>query len=139
MSKKTFSTEEVSILSENKYVKRVSSKAISYTEEFKIHFIAETQKGKSARQVFVECGFDTDIIGKKRIKSANDRWRATHKRDGVIGLKDTRSLRAGRPRKKELTLEQENKRLEAELKLVRAENELLKKLDMLEMMMLGED
>ncbi|CAI3654090.1 hypothetical protein CNEO3_90080 [Clostridium neonatale] len=41
MSKKTFSDEEVRSLSNNKYVKKVSNKSITYTNEFKIHFIAE--------------------------------------------------------------------------------------------------
>ena len=36
MSKKLFSNEEILILSKNKYIKRVSEKGITYTDEFKI-------------------------------------------------------------------------------------------------------
>ena len=41
MSKKIFSEKEINELSKNKYVKKVSQKGITYTNEFKLHFIAE--------------------------------------------------------------------------------------------------
>jgi transposase len=50
----------------------------------------------------------------------------------VLGLRDTRKENSGRPTKKELSLEEKNARLEAQIQLLRAENELLKKLDMME-------
>lgn len=46
MSKKTFTVEEVELLSKNKYVQSVSEKSITYSNEFKIHFIAESKKRK---------------------------------------------------------------------------------------------
>ena len=46
MSKKTFSEQDIEILSKNKYVKNVSEKSITYTNEFKIHFIAEYNNKK---------------------------------------------------------------------------------------------
>lgn len=49
MSKKTFTVEEVELLSKNKYVQSVSEKSITYSNEFKIHFIAESKKGKTSR------------------------------------------------------------------------------------------
>lgn len=45
MSKK-FLDKDIEMLSDNKYVLKVSKKAITYTNEFKIHFIAEYSKGK---------------------------------------------------------------------------------------------
>jgi transposase len=39
---------------------------------------------------------------------------------------------SGRPTNKEPTIEEKNARLEAQIQLLRAENELLKKLDMME-------
>ena len=47
MSKKLFSSKDIEILSKNKYVKKVSEKGITYTDEFKRLFIAENEKGKS--------------------------------------------------------------------------------------------
>ncbi len=132
MSKKTFTEKEIVILSKNPYVKSVSSKGITYSDEFKQHFVSEFSKGKFSRQIFEEAGFDVEIIGRQRIKSASERWRATYKAEGVLGLKDTRKDSSGRPRLKELTIEEKYARLEAQMNLVKAENELLKKIHMLE-------
>lgn len=52
MSKKLFSKEEILILSNNKYVKRVSDKGITYTDEFKTLFIAERSVGKLPVDIF---------------------------------------------------------------------------------------
>ncbi|MGL5963732.1 MAG: HTH domain-containing protein, partial [Fusobacteriaceae bacterium] len=54
MSKIKFTKTQIEQLSKNKYVIRVSEKAITYSNEFKIHFIAEYEKGKSSRQIFEE-------------------------------------------------------------------------------------
>ena len=69
MSKKLFSTEAIEALSKNKYVKNVSEKGITYTDEFKKLFIYENQKGKLPRDIFQECGFDINVIGLERINS----------------------------------------------------------------------
>ena len=103
MSKKTFSEQDIEILSKNKYVKNVSEKSITYTNEFKIHFIAEYNNKKLPRNIFEEAGFDINIIGLKRIKCASSRWRTAYKENGVLGLDDTRRKNSGRPRQRELT------------------------------------
>jgi transposase len=54
------------------------------------------------------------------------------KEDGICGLQDTRKLNTGRPNENELSLEEKYKRLMAENNLLKAENELLKKIDMME-------
>lgn len=45
MSKKLFTDKEIKILSKNPYVKTVSDKAITYTDEFKQIFVIEKDKG----------------------------------------------------------------------------------------------
>lgn len=132
MSKKLFTVEEVKLLSENKYVKNVSQRGITYTDEFKHTFIEENEKGKLPRQIFEECGFDIDIIGIKRVKSSANRWRTSYKYGGAVRLEDTRKYNNGRPSTKNLSLEEKFTRLEAQNKLLKAENELLKKLDIIE-------
>lgn len=132
MSKKLFTEEEVSILKQNKYVKKVSSKGITYTDEFKRIFIDENNNGKLPRIIFEQCGFDIDIIGTQRVKSFADRWRTAFKNGGAVKLTDTRKYNNGRPVENDLTLEEKYKKLEAKMKLLQAENELLKKLDMIE-------
>ena len=132
MSKKQFTEKEILILSKNPYTRSVSSKGITYSDEFKQHFVSEFNKGKFSRQIFEEAGFDTEIIGIQRIKSASERWRAAYKTDGGLGLQDTRKGNSGRPRVRELSIEEKYARLEAKMKLLEAENELLKKIRLLE-------
>ncbi|XBD01356.1 IS3 family transposase (plasmid) [Pseudalkalibacillus hwajinpoensis] len=127
MSKKTFTEKEIKQLSTNPYVKVLSTKAITYTDEFKRIFIAEKEKGKFSRQIFEECGFDTNIIGMTRIQAASKRWSAAYKKNGVIGLNDTRKGHSGRPRERDMSLDEKNARLEAQINLLKAENEPLKK------------
>jgi transposase len=128
MSKKTFTDKEVKQLSSNPYVKKVSTKGITYTDEFKRIFIAEKEKGKFARQIFEEFGLDPEVIGMSRIRAANNRWQAAYTKNGVTGLSDSRPGHSGRPREGELSLEEKNARLQAQLHLLKAENELLKKI-----------
>lgn len=132
MSKKIFTDEEIEILSQNEYVKRVSDKGITYTDEFKRKFIAENQNGKFPKQIFEENGFDIDILGNERIKSSGKRWRSAFRRNGVEQLQDTRKFNNGRPSEKELSLEEKYRKLQAKVHLLQAENELLKKLEMME-------
>ncbi len=63
-----------------------------------------------------------------RIHAASKRWNAAFKMNGVLGLSDTRKGNSGRPRERELSLEDKNARLEAQINLLKAENELLKKI-----------
>ncbi|PGM50243.1 IS3 family transposase, partial [Bacillus sp. AFS053548] len=127
MSKKLFSNKEIKILNENPNAKAVSSKSITYSDEFKRIFVAENKNGKLPRQIFEENGFDVEIIGITRINRAANRWRTSYNDSGVLGLRDTRKGNSGRPTNKELTLEEKNAKLEAQIQLLKAENELLKK------------
>ncbi|QTD40829.1 hypothetical protein J3U78_19115 [Sporosarcina sp. Te-1] len=79
MSKKQFTEKEIVTLSKNPYVRSVSTKGITYSDEFKQRFVSEFNKGKFLRQIFEEARFDTEIIGIQRIKSASERWRAAYK------------------------------------------------------------
>ena len=131
MSKSIFSDNEVKNLIKNKYVKNVTNKAITYTDEFKEKLVFETENYKKfPRQVFEECGFNIEIIGKARIEKAAYRWRKQFKKLGQ--LKDTRKGKSGRPLKRELSDAEKLKRAEAKIHLLEIENELLKKNDMIQ-------
>lgn len=132
MSKKLFSEKEIKLLSKNEYVVKVSSKAITYSFEFKKKFIEEYKLGKLTRLIFEEAGFDLEILGIKRVKTAGERWRKTFKKNGELGLKDSRKKTSGRPIKRELSNHEKIKRLEAQIKYLKVENEFLKKLDKIE-------
>ncbi len=53
MTKKLFTEREIQILSNNLYVKSVSQKGITYTEEFKHIFIEENEK-ESYLEIFLK-------------------------------------------------------------------------------------
>ena len=90
MSKKLFTEKEIKMLSTNNpYVRSVSPKGITYTDEFKEVFIVENEKGKLPREIFEECGFDIDVFGLKRVQSLGKRWRAACRENGECGLKDS--------------------------------------------------
>lgn len=130
MSKKIFSEEEKQLLSKNIYVIKVSNKSITYTDEFKTHFIAEYNSGKTPRIIFEEAGFNTELVGAKRIDCASSRWRKAYKQNGVLGLRDTRKSNSGRSIERELTDADIIEKKDAEIAYLKAELELVKKLDL---------
>ena len=78
MSKELFTSEEIELLSKNKYVKNVTDTAITYTDELKILFIAERSKGKLPIHIFQDARFDIDGIGNNRIWCVTKRWRNSY-------------------------------------------------------------
>ncbi|MDB8802097.1 IS3 family transposase [Romboutsia sp. 1001216sp1] len=132
MTKKIFKEHEILELSKNKYVKNMTSKGITYTNEFKLQFIAEYKDGKNSRKIFEDAGFDIEMIGVKRIDSASLRWRNAYKDKGILGLDDTRSLNSGRTLNRELTIEEVLAKKDAEIAYLKAELELIKKLELQE-------
>ena len=138
MSNKLFTNEEIEVLSQNKYVKRVGIKGITYTDEFKRIFIIENENGKAPRCIFEEHGFDIESLGMCRFSSSAKRWRSSYRENGILGLQDTRKENSGRPRIKELSEDEKYERLKAQNILLKAENELLKKIDMMERRLIRE-
>lgn len=136
MTKNFLTLNQQNQLKKNPYVKAVSDKAITYTDEFKQLFIRENEVGKLPRQIFEEAGFDIEMIGMTRVQKAGTRWRTAYKKQGITGLEDSRKYSSGRPLERELSIEEKYVRLEAKTRLLEAENELLKKLDLLERQML---
>lgn len=114
-------------MSSNQYIKNISAKAITYTDDFKRIFIAESENGKPSRIIFEEYGFDVTILGMNRVKQARDRWKSSYKNKGISGLNDARKGNSGRPSDKELPIEEKYERLKVQNNYLKAENELLKK------------
>ena len=132
MSKRHFTKEEIDTLKKNKYVKRVGPKGITYTDEFKLFAITQYEKGLVSTAIFEKAGFNTAVLGQNRVTGALKRWREAYHNDGVMGLRDRRKGRSGRPTKRPLSSEQRLKRQEARIKYLEMELEFQKKLDMIE-------
>lgn len=136
MTKKYLTPIQQKDLKQNPYVKEVSDKAITYTDELKRLFIAQSETGKLPREIFEEAGLDVSVIGITRVRKAANRWRSAYKKHGISVLEDTRKHGSGRLRERELSIEEKYARLEVKMRLLEAENELLKKIDLLERQLL---
>lgn len=123
MSKKLFTDVQVKKLSKNKWIKNVTNKGITYTNEFKYKLVKECENYKKfPQEVFRECGIDPEIVGKGRIEASAHRWR---KQLNYIGkITDTRTTNSGNTLKRELSDKEKLERAEARIKLLETENEL---------------
>ena len=132
MSKIKFTNVQVKKLSKNKWIKNITNKGITYTNEFKYKLVKECENYKKFPQdVFRECGINPDIVGINRIQCSAYRWR---KQINSIGeIRDTRTTKSGNTLKRDLSDKEKLERAEAKIKLLEAENELLKKNELIEM------
>ncbi|KQL36276.1 transposase [Bacillus sp. FJAT-25509] len=134
MSKIIFSSFQIKQLEKNSNVIKVSDRSISYKPEFKLKAVLENLKGKGPLQIFIENGFDIEMIGKDKPGQCLERWRTTYKIYGEEGFyTETRGKGStGRPTSKVQTAEEKLKKAEARIAFLEAEVEFLKKLDELE-------
>ena len=132
MSKILFTNAQVKKLNKNKWIKKITNKGITYTDEFKYKLVKECENYKKFPQdIFKECNIDPEIVGESRIRNCAYRWRIQFSKTGE--LKDTRIDNDGRPLERELSDKEKLERAEAKIKLLEAENELLKKNELIEM------
>ena len=62
--------EAITELERNPFVVRWASDRITYSREFKHHFMREYNAGKKSTEIFRAAGFDPRMIGSKRIERA---------------------------------------------------------------------
>jgi len=67
-------------LSENPFVKKVSYKAIIYTDEFKEYYVSEYNTGKISLEILLSEGFDVRALGKQRVDNLSCRFLSMGKR-----------------------------------------------------------
>ncbi|MEW9678041.1 HTH domain-containing protein [Lentibacillus sp. L22] len=122
-----FSDKQIEELKRNPYVDKVSNKAITYSEAYKRHFMHELDQGKFPTQIFREAGFDTQVIGKERIKSFSRRIRKMA--DRTEGFTDLRTQHSGRRQTKERTPDEEIAYLKHKVALQKQQIDALKKMN----------
>ena len=78
--------EQVKELERNPYVKKVSAKSITYSEEFKELFWIDLQKGMMPGNIFRKYGFDPLMLGSRRTDNFTHRVRkeAEERKDSRI-------------------------------------------------------
>ncbi len=134
MSKKLFTQEEQERLKQNKYVKNVTDKGITYTSEFRKEYTILLVKGGKKKEIFSQLGFDTNILGEERMQSFHSRMKRNLKNNK--SMEDARTTNSGRKKKSEPDETTESEQIELlkhENVLLKAENELLKKMEFLVM------
>ena len=79
--------EAIMELERNPYVIRSGPDRITYSREFKHHFMREYLSGKKPTEIFREAGFDPRMIESKRIERASARWRKEYA-EGTLVLEE---------------------------------------------------
>lgn len=127
-----FTDAEISILAQNRNVKKISSKQITYQDWFKELFIAEHNAGKLPRDIFIENGFDPEMIGQNRIDRCSVRWRS--KANRPEGVRDIRKGNSGRIKdsKSEMSTEEKLIQLKQQNEYLKQENLFLRELQRIE-------
>lgn len=82
--------EAITELERNPFVVRSGPGRITYSREFKHHFMREYNAGKKSTEIFRAAGFDPRMIGSKRIERASARWRKEYA-EGTLVLDDIRN------------------------------------------------
>ena len=132
MGNKYFTNEQVEQLKRNEYVKKVSEKSITYTEEFKERFLLEYNSGKPLSQILIEMGFDPKVLGERRVSNIVQRIKEQSLRPE--GFKDTRAdnPNMGRPSTRDLAPDEIIAKQKAEIEMLKAKVEYLSALKRLE-------
>ena len=125
MNKIKFSEEQIKELLANKNVVRCSNKSITYNNAFKIFAVKRYYEDDcSPQMIFLEAGFNLNVIGRKHPKECLRRWREIYNQKGDSGLaKETRGR--GRPRKNR---EDDIEYLKIKIAYLEKENSFLAKL-----------
>lgn len=135
MTERVFDPETRAKILRNKNVLKVTESKITYCPDFKIKAVrANLVEGKGPLAIFLEAGFDVDLIGRETPKHCLKDWRAIYRQRGEEGLRQDQRGRhsTGQPAERELTAEEKLRRAEARIRYLEKENELLKKLDAIE-------
>ena len=121
-----FTDGQVEILRQNKYVKNVTNKSITYDISFKEYFIAEYDSGVPPSTIFRNAGFDTEILGYSRIHAFTCRCKDQNIR--LEGFKDKRKDNSGRPSIKDKTTEELLDIADKKIQVLKQENDFLKRI-----------
>ena len=133
MQKRKFTQEQKIELKQNPNVKEVTSVGVIYTEEFKRQALELYEKGISAIDIFVQSGFDIEIIGKENPSKILSKWRkGIGYHPDRINIKTNTNHPIRLNTDKCCYSDKEIKRILARNKYLEAENDFLKKLKALE-------
>ena len=127
MKRNKLPPEYVKKLNEHRYVAMATEWKVSYTEEFKRMAYHEYICGKNMREIFIEAGFDIELLGKKRISRFFEHLKEKDKEKS--GFKDKRKDKDLQvPLSTEAKMIKRIQDLECRNAYLEQENEFLKKI-----------
>lgn len=134
MSKRLFSPEQITDLLRNPNVAKCSERYVSYSEEFKIQALKlYREQGFSPMQIFIDAGFNPDLIGydipKDRLKAWNKLWkRGKFSKKTNMSSSSDKIAQKGRPKNKWSSEADQIEYLKAKVAYLQAENDFLARL-----------
>jgi len=124
-----FSNEEIDKLRGNPCVLSCTDRTIIYTYEFKKRALELHGDGVSSKEIWRRAGFDISKWNKDYCKDTIKDWKQIVKKRGFEGLTKLQGVGAtGRPKTKGVTEADKIKRLELQVRYLKAENDFLAKL-----------
>lgn len=124
-----FTKEQIEELRDNPYIRNISEKAITYSEEFHEEFYFRYSNGERPSDILLEMGINPRALGERRVSNIVQRCKAMANRGS---FEDTRKNSSGRPRLKERTMEEELEYLRHQVEYQKQEIEALKKIKFVE-------
>jgi transposase len=123
-----YSPEQLQTLRSNPNVAKCSAKSITYSKDFKIKAVkAYYNTGQSPNAIFLEAGFDLNVIGRSKPKSCLRDWKKIYKAQGEAGLNtESRGKNGGRKAKTKESKDIEY--LQTKIAYLEAENNFLRNL-----------
>lgn len=133
MKKRKFTEEQKLELQKNPNVKKVTSVGVLYKDIFKREAIELYAKGISAVDIFIQAGFDIEIIGRENPSKILSKWRCgIGYSPNEIKTKENIKYKIKLNTDKYTYSDKDIKRILARNKYLEAENDFLKKLKALE-------
>lgn len=95
MAERLFHPDTRAIILRNKNVLKVNETTITYRPDFKVRAVrANLEEGKPPQLIFLDAGFDLDLVGRETPKRCLKRWRAIFQQHGEEGLRNDQRGRA---------------------------------------------
>lgn len=118
MGRGRLTSKEVQLLYENPYVREIVDNRIIFTDDFKKYFVQEyVEARKGPTQIFREAGFDTKVLGSKRIERAAARWKESYQ-SGTLGTYPNGDKKVDKQKEQIRVLKEENKLLKRQIQLL---------------------
>ena len=121
-----FSNEEIALLRQNPCVFNCTNNSVNYTYEFKKRALELRDSGVSAKEIWRRSGFDVSKWKKHYFRLTIRDWKRIVQRSGIEGLSKQGGIQFDREPEK--TGKDRLKRLELQVKYLKAENDFLAKL-----------